>query len=162
MKLILCSEDDVTAAWVYATFKSLGCSDLELVTSLDLAYAARWNHSITRDSCTTEIHLQDERRIDLMLVDGAINRLTWPSRALIGQAAREDQDYAWTEMFAFYLSWLHALPKRYSIARHRRDCADRGDRRRNGWCSPARRVFTSSPVAGQRCHGRGRLWMGTC
>lgn len=110
MKLILCSEEDATAAWVYATLKSLGCSDLELVTSLDLAYAAQWSHSITRDSCTAEIHLQDERRIDLTLVDGAINRLTWPSRALIGRATREDQVYAWTEMFAFYLSWLHALP----------------------------------------------------
>ena len=110
MKLILCSEDDATAAWVYTTLRSLGCSDLELVTSRDLACATQWSHRITSDGCTVEIHLQDERRIDLASVDGVINRLSWPSRALIGRATCEDQDYAWTEMFAFYLSWLHTLP----------------------------------------------------
>jgi hypothetical protein len=110
MKLILCSEDDAAAAWVYATLLSLGCSDLELVTSRDLAYATQWSHRVTSDNCAVEIHLQDQRRIHLRSVDGVINRFCWPSRAMIGRATREDQDYAWSEMFAFYLSWLHALP----------------------------------------------------
>lgn len=110
MKLILCSDDDATAHWAYRALRGLGCSDLELVTSSELASAAQWSHRVTSDGSALEIHLKDDRCIDIASVDGVINRLTWPSRALIGQATLEDQEYAWTEMFAFYLSWLHAIP----------------------------------------------------
>lgn len=110
MKLILCSDGDATAAWAYANLRSLGCADLELVTSGDLAHATQWSHRVKSDGSTVEIHLKDGRQISLASVHGVINRLTWPSRALIGQATREDQDYAWSESFAFYLSWLNSLP----------------------------------------------------
>lgn len=110
MKLILCSDGDTTAAWAYANLRSLGCADLELVTSGELANAAQWSHRVKSDGSTAEIHLMDGRQICLEFVDGVINRLNLPSRALIGQATRGDQDYAWSESFAFYLSWLHSLP----------------------------------------------------
>jgi hypothetical protein len=110
MKLILCSDGDTTAAWTYANLRSLGCADLELVTSGELANATQWSHRVKSNGSTAEIHLQDGRQISLSRVDGVINRLNLPSRALISQATREDQDYAWSESFAFYLSWLHSLP----------------------------------------------------
>jgi hypothetical protein len=110
MKLILCSECDATAAWAHTTLQGLGCTDLELVTSVDLAHALQWNHRVKSDSSTAEVSLKDGRRIDLTAVEGTINRLNWPSHELIGQAACEDRDYAWSESFAFYLSWLHSLP----------------------------------------------------
>lgn len=110
MKLILCSDGDTTAQWAYAGLRGLGCDDLELVTSEDLAYSLRWSHRIKSDGSTVDIRLADGRQISLASLDGVINRLNWPSRALIQHATHDDQDYAYSESFAFYLSWLHALP----------------------------------------------------
>ncbi len=110
MKLILCSYGDTSASWTYATLTSLGCADLEMVTSRDLAHATQWSHRVKSDGSTADIQLKDGRQISLASVDGTINRLNWPSRALISQATPEDQDYAWSESFAFYLSWMHSIP----------------------------------------------------
>jgi hypothetical protein len=110
VKLILCSDGDTTAQWTYASLRSLGCADLEIVTAGDLAYSLRWSHRVKSDGSAVDIHLADGRQIDLASLDGVINRLNWPSRVLIERAVRDDQDYAYSESFAFYLSWLHALP----------------------------------------------------
>jgi hypothetical protein len=110
VKLILCSDGDTTAQWTYARLRSLGCADLEIVTSGDLAYSLRWSHRVKSDGSAVDIHLADGRQINLASLEGVINRLNWPSRVLIDRAVRDDQDYAYSESFAFYLSWLHALP----------------------------------------------------
>jgi hypothetical protein len=110
MRLILCSDGDTTATWAYAHLRKLGCADLELVTSEDLALATQWSHRVQSDGSALDIKLKDGRCLAHASVDGVINRLNWPSRALVAQAAPEDQDYAYSELFAFYLSWLHSLP----------------------------------------------------
>jgi len=110
VKLILCSDGDRTAQWTYANLKSLGCADLELVTSGELANSLQWSHRVKSDGSTVDIRLADGRQISLASLGGVINRLNWPSRAMIQHATRDDQDYAYSESFAFYLSWLYALP----------------------------------------------------
>ena len=110
MKLILCSDGDRIAQWTYANLRSLGCADLELVTSGELANSLQWSHRVKSDGSTVDIRLADGRQISLASLDGVINRLNWPSRAVIQHATHDDQDYACSESFAFYLSWLSALP----------------------------------------------------
>ncbi len=110
MKLILCSDGDRTAHWTYANLRSLGCDDLELVTAGELANSLQWSHRVKSDGSAMHIRLADGRQISLASLEGVINRLNWPSRALIQYAKRDDQDYAYCESFAFYLSWLYALP----------------------------------------------------
>ena len=144
MKLILCSDGDTSAAWAYTNLISLGCEDLELVTSGDLAHATQWSHRVKSDGSSVDIHLRDGRRISLESLDGVINRLNWPSRALIGQATEEDQDYAWAESFAFISAGFIRYPESYLTGQHRKGFADHSGLPPNGPCLLAARDFTSN------------------
>jgi hypothetical protein len=77
MRLILCSDGDTTATWAYAHLRKLGCADLELVTSEDLALATQWSHRVQSDGSALDIKLKDGRCLAHASVDGAINRLSW-------------------------------------------------------------------------------------
>jgi hypothetical protein len=109
MYLVLCDSDDIPALWAWKELRQrMGA--IELVTSEALAYAVRWEHRVDSTRTSTTITLGDGRVIRSEEVQGTINRLHFLPCAHL-RAVAADRDYAAAELFAFFASWLHALPK---------------------------------------------------
>jgi hypothetical protein len=87
----------------------MGVTPLELVTAEALATATQWEHALNGGTHLA-ISLADGRRICSSAIHGVLNRLTGPSPELLQRAVPADREYVQAEMYAFYLSWLHALP----------------------------------------------------
>lgn len=109
MYLVLCDRDDLPALWAWRELRQR-MSDVELVTSEALAYAARWDHRVDSSHTSTTVTLGDGRVIRAHEVQGTINRLLMLPCAHL-RAVAADREYAATELLAFFASWLHALPK---------------------------------------------------
>jgi len=106
----LCATTDLAALWAARELAARDLQPLELVTAEALAYCRRFEHRVVSSRSTIEITLSDGRVIDGAAVRGTLNRLhTIPSAHLTGANAK-DRQYAEQELFALYLSWLHALP----------------------------------------------------
>jgi hypothetical protein len=110
MWLILCESNDHTAFWAAQGLRQRGLAPLEVVTAGQLANAQRWYHHLSEQKVETEIVLGDGRRIVSDRVRGVINRLQTIPSAVFERLDAVDQGYAWQELQALYLSWLHALP----------------------------------------------------
>lgn len=110
MWLILGSETDASALWLYQHLHARGLSPLLLVSTEALGYARLWEHRVGRDGSRFRCVLSNGHIIDSAQVKGAINRISWYSQGMLNRAIPEDRDYASQELFALYLSWLNALP----------------------------------------------------
>lgn len=110
MWLILCETNDHAAHWAAHGLRQRGLVPLEVVTAAQLANAQRWNHHLCEQKVETEIVLGDGRRIDSHRIMGVINRLQTIPSTVFRHLDEVDQGYAWQELQALYLSWLHALP----------------------------------------------------
>jgi hypothetical protein len=109
MWLILCSAHDAQARWAYEGLRARGLAPLELVTAESLAYGLGWEHRIEGDAATARVRLRDGRALSHDGVRGVLNRLTYvPTNHL---AMTPDHDYISQEFTAFFMSWLHALPR---------------------------------------------------
>lgn len=109
MTLILCEDSDLAAAWVAGQLQRRGLR-ADVVPSSALGAASRWEHRVDAGAARIEIALADGRLLSSEAPVPILNRLgTVPLRALRAAGGR-DYGYAVQEMFAFYLSWLHAWP----------------------------------------------------
>jgi hypothetical protein len=80
-----------------------------VLTGAHLAGAERWEHRVGRARAECQIWFRDGGQLRSRDVCGVLNRLStvpWTWQRQVGGA---DRDYAIQEMYAFYLSWLHAL-----------------------------------------------------
>jgi len=111
MWFLLCASNDVPALWVHQGLKAHGLAPLELVTDTMLGRGARWDHQLGADGVVIDVTLADGRRIRNDTVRGVINRLLWvPSEQLL-RGHPSDREYATQEFYAFFMSWLYALPR---------------------------------------------------
>jgi len=107
--LVLCEEADLVAAWAADRLHWRGV-DAHVVTGADLAAAGRLEHRVGRSGATFEIELAGGRRLSSRAVTGLLNRLSYLPSACVRRIGGPDRDYALQELYALYLSWLHALP----------------------------------------------------
>ena len=109
MALILCEIADVAAVWAAARLQERGVT-AELLFAPALGSATRWEHRIEGTSASFQITLADGRVLSNDTAVPILNRLAFVPVERLRQAAGRDLGYAVQEMFAFYLSWLHAWP----------------------------------------------------
>jgi hypothetical protein len=107
--LILCEETDMAAAWAAGRLRQRGLAT-DVVTGADLAVAGRLEHRVGRSGTTFELALAGGRRLSGASVKGLLNRLSFIPAACLRRIGGPDRDYAIQEIYALYLSWLHALP----------------------------------------------------
>lgn len=111
MWLVLCASNDAAALWAYQGLKARGLAPLELVKAEMLEYDVRWEHRVGAEGALVNITLSDGRKIRSDTIRGVLNRLLWvPSEHLL-QVHPGDREYATQELFAFFMSWLYALPQ---------------------------------------------------
>jgi hypothetical protein len=108
MRLLLCDRSDRSALWAFHALRAHGLA-LELVSTSVLMCALTWEHRLNSESTALRIGLADGRTIDSNDLDGVLNRVVALPDEL-PQAARNDRDYAFQELQAFWLSWLNGLP----------------------------------------------------
>lgn len=110
MILVVCDVADASVTWAAGALSRRGLSPCVL-TGADLAGAREWRHTIGPDGAArVSVHLGNGLVIRDTRVRGVLNRLTYLPMAWTARVGGPDRDYAMQEMFAFYLSWLHALP----------------------------------------------------
>jgi hypothetical protein len=109
MILVLCDEQDQSAYWVADTLRRHG-QTVRMVTGADLASAIGWEHRVGQAGADCAIRFADGTRLRASDTRGVLNRLSSVPAAWLRRYGGPDREYAWQEMYAFYLSWLHALP----------------------------------------------------
>ncbi|SFK05136.1 hypothetical protein [Methylocapsa palsarum] len=109
MILVLCDEADHSAFWAAEALRARGLSPL-LLTGADFAAVTRWRHSVGAAGADCELHFKGGGRLRGKETGGVLNRLSFVPAAWRRSIGGPDCEYALQEMFAFYLSWLHALP----------------------------------------------------
>jgi hypothetical protein len=107
MWLLLCDRSDRSALWAFRALRAHGLT-LELVSTSVLMCALTWEHRLSSKSTALRIGLADGRTINGDDVSGVLNRVVALPDEL-PQAARNDRDYAFQELQAFWLSWLNGL-----------------------------------------------------
>jgi hypothetical protein len=110
MWIVFCSSSDHSALWAFEGLQRRGLAPLELVTTESLAVARFWEHRVGAGGAHLKIGLHDGRTLCSSRIRGALNRIAAPSATLIQHAVDSDREYAMSEMQAFYLSWLNAVP----------------------------------------------------
>ena len=110
MWLVLCPTHDLSAIWAYERLKERGLSPLEIVAAETLGCSLRWEHRLGAEGVRVTIDLADGRTIEGDRVRGVLNRLQAAPLDALAVAEPGDVDYASQELYAFFLSWLHALP----------------------------------------------------
>lgn len=109
MYLILASSTDLPAFWAAQGLAARGLAPVEMVTAEALVSAPYWEHRVGNGSRTAlRISLPDGRFLDASAVRGTLNRLTAVPAGFLRTSA--DHSYAHQELYAFFLSWLNALP----------------------------------------------------
>jgi hypothetical protein len=112
MWLVLAERTDAAAAWAAAGLARRGLRPLQLVTGDQLGAARRWEHRVGDGMPSVDVTLADGRRVRSAEVRGTLNRLITVPPAAVARVEPTDREYALGELFAFYSSWLHALPGR--------------------------------------------------
>jgi hypothetical protein len=112
MWLVLSERGDLDAQWAQRGLLARRFEPVELVTVDELVAARRWEHRLGVEHGTVTIELSDGRVIEGGQVRGALNRLVAIPSSLVERAVPTDREYATQELYAFFLSWLAALPGR--------------------------------------------------
>src|SRR5580704_12733445 len=107
MMLVLCDEADRSALWAMEALRSRGHSPM-MLTGAQLASAVRWKHRVGAGAAECEIDLPGAC-LRGSGMRGVLNRLPYLPSAWQRRIGGPDRTYALQEMYAFYLSWLHAL-----------------------------------------------------
>ena len=109
MWLVLCPSTDLSALWAARGLAARGLKPVEIITEEALAYNQRFEHRLVAGRTSVRITLADGRVIDSATVRGTLNRLQLVPGSHL-RTNSKDRQYAEQELFALYLSWLHALP----------------------------------------------------
>jgi hypothetical protein len=109
MVIVFCEDFDHAALWAANRLHERGVG-IDVITGTDLAAAERWDHRLGVAGATIAIQLSDGRCVTGGETRGVLNRLSYLPAAWLRRIGGADRDYALQEMYALYLSWLHALP----------------------------------------------------
>lgn len=108
--LILYEEYDLSAAWLADRLRARGRAVRALTAATLGAETLRWHHRLGAggvDFILTHSNGQTLSRDDC---GGVVNRLHYLPLALLARIGGEDEDYARSELYALFLSWMAALP----------------------------------------------------
>ena len=110
MWLILSETGDSAASWLTSELKTRNLQDVRLVVSHELGPGARWHHRVKTGTQSIDVELLAGwlRGRD---ITGVVNRLSgaWGWHFPSAENSN-DAEYAQNEVYAFFLSWLQALP----------------------------------------------------
>ena len=109
MWIVIAPEHDPSVPWVVKGLENRGLTSIEWLSPQQLAFAENWNHRLGKEGTFIRIRLKDHREIDSQEVAGVLNRLEQVPEAHSIPASSTDQQYAFQEMAAFYLSWLNSF-----------------------------------------------------
>ncbi len=109
MVTVFCEDFDHAALWAAGRLRQRGVI-VDVITGADLASAERWDHRLAAGRASIAIQLSDGRTVIGAETRGVLNRLSYLPAAWTTRIGGQDRDYALQEMYALYLSWLHALP----------------------------------------------------
>ena len=100
---------DISAPWLAEQLRVHGLA-VEVMSAADLDMAARWEHRVDAAGASVAITLRDGRVLSSGDPRPIVNRLSFVPLDGMRATAGVDMGYAVQEMFALYLSWLHAWP----------------------------------------------------
>jgi hypothetical protein len=106
--LVLCEGFDHAAFWAASRLRERDMV-VDVVSGDDLAAAECWDHRLGAAGTAIAIQLADGRRVIGDDRYGVLNRLSYLPAAWLQRIGGPDRDYALQEMYALYVSWLHAL-----------------------------------------------------
>ena len=109
MILLICEDGDAAASWAARGLAQRGLA-VRTLTGSDLARVHRWEHRIGAHGIVFEASLEDGTTLRRSDITGVLNRLSYIPAAWLARTGGPDRDYAAQEMYAFYLSWLNAIP----------------------------------------------------
>ncbi|MEA3016815.1 MAG: hypothetical protein QOI38_1537 [Sphingomonadales bacterium] len=109
MTLVLCENGDASALWAADRLRQRGAS-VAIVDAPTLGAATRWEHRVDASSASVSVTLVDGRTLSSDRPAPILNRLTFIPLGGLRSIAGRDYGYAVQEMFALFLSWLHAWP----------------------------------------------------
>ena len=110
MWLVLCETHDAAATWAWSRLRSRGLAPLEILSADQLALSDFQEHRVDGPRTTLRFRTEDGLQVDGRRLSGVLNRLYSVPVGHWRQASEADRSYVQQEMFAFFLSWLHALP----------------------------------------------------
>ncbi len=109
MALVLCDIGDTAALWAAAQLQARGLP-VDIVFPQALGAALRWEHRVQGRTASLTMTLADGRMVSSDAPSPIVNRLSFVPLDRLRQMAGADYGYAMQEMFAAYLSALHAWP----------------------------------------------------
>jgi hypothetical protein len=107
--LVLCEAFDHAALWAASGLRQRGVA-VDTLTGADLDAAEQWEHRVGAAGADVVIQFVNGSRLVGSETRGVLNRLSYLPTAWLQRIGGPDRDYAMQEMYALYLSWLHALP----------------------------------------------------
>jgi len=110
MWLVLCETHDAAAAWAHSSLRARGLAPLEILSAEQLALSEFQEHRLEAARTTLRFRTEGGLQVDGQRLRGIVNRLWTVPTGHWRQASQADQGYVQQELFAFFLSWLHALP----------------------------------------------------
>jgi hypothetical protein len=110
MWLVLCETHDASATWAFSALRARGLAPLEILGAQELALSDFQEHRLEGLRTTLRFRTEAGLQVDGQRLSGVINRLYTVPTGHWRQASEADRSYVQQEMFAFFLSWLHALP----------------------------------------------------
>jgi hypothetical protein len=110
MILIVCDDEDVSAAWAADALRARGL-DSTFLAGRDLAAVRRWRHAISATGrVSLELTLDDGRDLRTSDIQGVLNRLASVPWSWLSRLGGPDVRYAAQELNALLLSCLNGLP----------------------------------------------------
>jgi len=110
MILIIAEPFDMAALWLHARIAESGGMPAKVVTPAQLSYALSITQYLGSPHDDIAFRLANEETIRMRDVAAVINRIVTVPQAHINQAPEADRNYASSEIHAFMLGWLGALP----------------------------------------------------
>jgi hypothetical protein len=107
--LVLCDICDTAALWAAAQLQARGLP-VDIVFPQALGAALRWEHRVEGQTASFALTLADGRVMSSDAPSPIVNRLSFVPLDRLRQTGGADYGYAMQEMFAAYLSALHAWP----------------------------------------------------
>lgn len=109
--LILREDYDLSAGWLADRLRARGRDVCDMPAAMLGAETLRWHHRLGTDGTQFALGCPDGRSLAPGDYAGVVNRLHYLPLALLARIGGADEDYARSELYALFLSWMAALPQ---------------------------------------------------
>jgi hypothetical protein len=109
--LVLHEEYDLSASWRADRLRARGRVVCNVPARLLGAATLRWHHRLGADGVDFTLAHPDGTSVSPRGYRGVVNRLHYLPLTLLARIGGADEDYARSELYALFLSWMTALPR---------------------------------------------------